>query len=50
MDILSVLIITYLCLVGILFAVFGSNAQSRLLGLAALILAAGQGLKLAGLI
>jgi hypothetical protein len=50
MDILNLVTVVFLLIIGGLFAIIGSNVQSRLLGLFSLALAAGQGLKLVGLI
>lgn len=49
MDILSVLTVAYLTIIGAVFAVLGSNTQSRLLGLVTVFLAIANALKLDGL-
>jgi hypothetical protein len=48
--ILDIGILIYLALIGILFALMGSNVQSRTMGLVGVALAIMQGLKLVGII
>ncbi len=50
MDILSVITVVYLIVFGLVFAILGSNAPSRLLGVVTILLAIANALKLDGLI
>ena len=47
---LDVITVVYLTIFGLLFSILGNNIQSRGLGVATLILALANGLKLVGLI
>ena len=50
MDVLVILTVVYFTVIGVLFVLLGSNTESRVFGLCTLAIAAGNGLKLVGLI